>query len=192
MKAIVNESIPEKVTSLIGVPSWMLVLLPSLKKNGKSNIPCGLAWMQMFSIYGGVSFKPYKKLYEKLIPKIIFDIMKFIMHLKIFGIQDKNNSDELLLMLDYGIFYEFIPFNGYDEDSNKIIPLSKAIDINYAMVITTNAGLWRYNASDTIRFTCLSPYRNGVSRTCQKTFYKQSQEELYNWIMLKKFEKVHS
>ena len=62
-------------------------------------------------------------------------------------------------MLDYGIFYEFIPFNGYNEDSSKIIPLSEVkLNTNYAMVITTNAGLWRYKIGDTIRFTSLSPY----------------------------------
>ena len=90
-----------------------------------------------------LSFKPYKKLYQKLIPKNNFRYYEIYNASEgFFGIQDKNNSDELLLMLDYGIFYEFIPFNGYNEDSNKIIPLSEVkLDTNYAMVICSNAGL---------------------------------------------------
>ena len=126
MKAIVSESIPEKVTSLTGVPSWMLVLLQNvLKETGKTNISQIWPDAEVY-FHGGVSFKPYKKLYHKLIPKNNFRYYEIYNASEgFFGIQDKNDSDELLLMLDYGIFYEFIPFNGYNEDSSKIIPLSE-------------------------------------------------------------------
>ena len=77
-----------------------------------------------------------------------------------FAIQDKNNSDELLLMLDYGIFYEFIPMSNYQGENSKAIPLSEVKkDVNYAIVITTNGGLWRYLIGDTVKFTSIKPYR---------------------------------
>src|SRR5690606_31075057 len=80
------------------------------------------------------------------------------------AIQDQNNSSELLLMLDYGIFYEFIPMDGYGTPDQRIIPLAEVeLNKNYAVVITTNAGLWRYKIGDTIRFTSLNPYRIKVS-----------------------------
>ncbi|MDC1218215.1 GH3 auxin-responsive promoter family protein, partial [Flavobacteriaceae bacterium] len=114
--------------------------------------------------HGGVSFKPYRELYNKLFPKNGFQFYEIYNASEgFFGIQDRNNSDELLLMLDYGIFYEFIPFHLNSSDE-KIIPLSEVeIGINYALIITTNAGLWRYQIGDTIRFTCLSPYRIKVT-----------------------------
>ena len=81
-----------------------------------------------------------------------------------FAIQDHNNSSELLLMLDYGIFYEFIPMNTYGTSDEKVIPLSEVeLQKNYAVIITTNAGLWRYKIGDTVRFTSISPYRIKVS-----------------------------
>ena len=193
MKAIVSESIPEKVTSLTGVPSWMLVLLQNvLKETGKTNISQIWPDAEVY-FHGGVSFKPYKKLYHKLIPKNNFRYYEIYNASEgFFGIQDKNDSDELLLMLDYGIFYEFIPFNGYNEDSSKIIPLSEVkLNTNYAMVITTNAGLWRYKIGDTIRFTSLSPYRIQVTgRT--KHFINVFGEELIIDNAEKALEKVCS
>ena len=103
----------------------------------------------------GVSFEPYKNLYSKLFHQKILNILKFLMPLRGFlVIQDQNNSSELLLMLDYGIFYEFIPVNGLE---NEIVSLADVeLNTNYEMVITTNSGLWRYRIGDTIKFTCLN------------------------------------
>ena len=165
MKAIVAESIPEKVTSLAGVPSWMLVLLQNvLKETGKENITEVWPDAEVY-FHGGVSFKPYSTLYKNLFPKSDFRYYEIYNASEgFFGIQDQNDSDELLLMLDYGIFYEFIPFQGEEEDERNIIPLSDVeLNQNYAMVITTNGGLWRYKIGDTIKFTSLSPYRIQVT-----------------------------
>jgi hypothetical protein len=164
MKAIVEESIPEKVTSLAGIPSWMMVLLQNvLEETGQQTITDIWPNAEVY-FHGGVSFKPYRELYNKLFPKNGFQFYEIYNASEgFFGIQDRNNSDELLLMLDYGIFYEFIPFHPNSSDE-KIIPLSEVeIGINYALIITTNAGLWRYQIGDTIRFTCLSPYRIKVT-----------------------------
>ena len=81
-----------------------------------------------------------------------------------FGIQDTSEADEMLLMLDYGIYYEFIPFTELDREDPVVVPLS-AVEVgkNYAMVISTNSGLWRYKIGDTVRFTSLSPYRIKIS-----------------------------
>ncbi|MEK9613010.1 MAG: GH3 auxin-responsive promoter family protein [Flavobacteriaceae bacterium] len=165
MKAIVNESIPEKVTSLAGVPSWMLVLLQNvLEETGKETIHDVWPEVEVY-FHGGVSFKPYQKLYNQLFPKSNFRFYEIYNASEgFFGIQDRNNSDELLLMLDYGIFYEFIPFDLNGNQKNKTISLSDVeLNQHYAMVITTNAGLWRYKIGDTIRFTSLSPYRIQVT-----------------------------
>ena len=164
MKAIVEESIPEKVTSLAGIPSWMMVLLQNvLEETGQQTITDIWPNAEVY-FHGGVSFKPYRELYNKLFPKNGFQFYEIYNASEgFFGIQDRNNSDELLLMLDYGIFYEFIPFQPNSRDE-KIIPLSEVeIGINYALIITTNAGLWRYQIGDTIRFSCLSPYRIKVT-----------------------------
>jgi hypothetical protein len=165
MKAIVAESIPKKVTSLAGVPSWMLVLLQNvLKETGEKTITDVWPDAEVY-FHGGVSFKPYRQLYEDLFPKSNFRFYEIYNASEgFFGIQDRNDSDELLLMLDYGIFYEFIPFEGETADEQNIIPLSEVVlYTNYAMVITTNGGLWRYKIGDTVRFTSLSPYRIKVS-----------------------------
>ena len=87
--------------------------------------------------------------------------MKLIMLRKdFFAIQDRNNSEDLLLMLDYGIFYEFIPMDAFGKEGEEAIPIWEVTTgVNYAMVITTNAGLWRYKIGDTVRFTSLNPFR---------------------------------
>ena len=165
MKAIVAESISEKVTSLAGVPSWMLVLLQNvLKKTGKNTITEVWPDAEVY-FHGGVSFKPYRELYKGLFTKPDFRFYEIYNASEgFFGIQDRNHSDELLLMLDYGIFYEFIPIKGDKENDSEIIPLSDVtLNTNYSIVISTNGGLWRYKIGDTVRFTCLFPYRIQVT-----------------------------
>ena len=162
VKAIIKESMNQKVTSFAGVPSWMLSLLQQvIEKTGKDHI---LEIWQDAEVYfhGGVSFEPYRNLYNKLFPSKDFKYFEiFNASEGFFAIQDQNSSTELLLMLDYGIFYEFIPVNGSE---SEIVSLADVkLNTNYEMVITTNSGLWRYKIGDTIKFTCLNPYRVKVT-----------------------------
>ena len=161
MEAIIKETIYEDITSLVGVPSWMLVLLNRvLEITGKDNILEVWPNLEVF-FHGGVNFNPYKKQFEDLIPSNTFKYFEIYNASEgFFAIQDRNKSDDLLLMLDYGIFYEFIPMENFDEDVWKAIPLQEVeLDKNYAIVISTNAGLWRYMIGDTVKFTSVSPYR---------------------------------
>ena len=161
MDIIVDATIKENITSLAGVPSWMLVLLNKvLEKTGKDNILEVWPNLEVY-FHGGVNFNPYREQYKKMIPKKGFKYYEtYNASEGFFAIQDKNNSDELLLMLDYGIFYEFIPMDEYNGEDSKAIPLSKVKKgVNYAMVITTNGGLWRYLIGDTVKFTNTKPYR---------------------------------
>ncbi|HMC02110.1 MAG TPA: GH3 auxin-responsive promoter family protein [Flavobacteriaceae bacterium] len=165
MQAIVDETIIENVTSLTGVPSWMLALLNNaLETTGKTNLFEIWPYLEVY-FHGGVSFTPYKDQYKAILPKKDFRYYEIYNASEgFFAIQDKNNSNELLLMLDYGIFYEFIPMDTYGTDSEKIIRLSDVEkDKNYAVLITTNAGLWRYKIGDTVKFTSTNPYRIKVS-----------------------------
>ncbi|VAV82421.1 putative auxin-regulated protein [hydrothermal vent metagenome] len=165
MQAIVDETINENVTSLTGVPSWMLVLLNNvLETTGKKNLLEIWPNLEVY-FHGGVSFTPYVDQYKSILPKKDFKYYEIYNASEgFFAIQDKNDSSELLLMLDYGIFYEFIPMDNYNTPQEKVIPLSEVEKgINYAIVITTNAGLWRYKIGDTVRFTSLNPYRIKIS-----------------------------
>ncbi len=165
MKAIVEETVHENVTSLAGVPSWMLVLLNSvLEHTKKSNIL--EIWPNLEAYFhGGVSFTPYIDQYKTILPKSNFQYYEIYNASEgFFAIQDRNNSNELLLMLDYGIFYEFIPMDTYGTLQQRVIRLNEVEKgKNYALLITTNAGLWRYKIGDTIRFTSTNPYRIKVS-----------------------------
>lgn len=161
MEAIINETINENITSLVGVPSWMLVLLNRvLEKTGKDNILEVWPNLEVY-FHGGVNFNPYREQYKKLIPKDDFLYYEtYNASEGFFALQDENGSFDLLLMLDYGIFYEFIPMDEYDGENSKAIPLSQVEEgVNYAIVITTNGGLWRYMIGDTVKFTSLDPYK---------------------------------
>jgi len=166
MQAIVNETIHENVTSLAGVPSWMLVLLNNvLETTGKKSLFDVWPNLEVY-FHGGVSFVPYEDQYKNILPyKKDFKYYEIYNASEgFFAIQDQNHSNELLLMLDYGIFYEFIPMDVYATALEYAIPLSEVeLFKNYAIVITTNAGLWRYKIGDTVRFTSLSPYRIKIS-----------------------------
>ena len=165
LPAIIKESSLENVTSLAGVPSWMMVLLnKTLEENKKTNILEIWPNLEVY-FHGGVSFDPYKEQYKNLFPKSDFKYYEIYNASEgFFALQDRNDSNELLLMLDYGIFYEFIPMDTFGKDNQKVIPLSEVeIGKNYALVITTNSGLWRYLIGDTIRFTSLNPFRIKVT-----------------------------
>lgn len=179
VNAIIEETKSENVTSLAGVPSWMLVLLNQvLNKTDKKNIIEVWPNLEVY-FHGGVNFMPYIEEYKKLLPKKGFKYYEIYNASEgFFAIQDKNYSEELMLMLDYGIFYEFIPMKNYGTKKQKIIPLNEVNkNENYAIVITTNAGLWRYVIGDTIRFTSVYPYKIKITgRT--KHFINAFGEEL--------------
>ncbi|MBK8599528.1 MAG: GH3 auxin-responsive promoter family protein [Flavobacterium sp.] len=163
--AIIEESKNENVTSFAGVPSWMLVLMNKvLEDTGKSNLMEIWPNLEVY-FHGGVSFEPYREQYKKILPSSSFKYYEIYNASEgFFAIQDLNNSSDLLLMLDYGIFYEFIPMSVFGTSDEKAIRLSDVeIDVNYAILISTNAGLWRYLVGDTVRFTSLSPYRIRVT-----------------------------
>ena len=165
LKAIIKESTQENVTSLAGVPSWMLVLLNNvIEETGKENLFQVWENLEVY-FHGGVSFNPYKGQYKKLFPRKSFKYYEIYNASEgFFAIQDRNGADDLLLMLDYGIFYEFIPMDAYGTERQQAIPLWEVkVGVNYAIVITTNAGLWRYKIGDTVRFTSTDPYRIKVT-----------------------------
>jgi hypothetical protein len=151
----------ENVTSIYGVPTWTVVLIKKILELKNANDILEV-WpnLQLF-VHGAVSFLPYQRLFQELIPS---DNMRYMETYNasegFFGIQDKKKSGELLLMLDYGIFYEFIPFEEIHKEDPKVISLEEVeIGKNYAMIISTNAGLWRYMIGDTIKFTSKYPFR---------------------------------
>ena len=148
----------EDVRTISGVPSWMLVLFQKiLEVKRADNISQVWPNIELY-MHGGVNFLPYKNQFEKLIPKGINYLETYNASEGFFGIQDQKNSDEMLLMLDNGIFYEFIPME--EIDKSKAIPIWEVEKgKSYAMVISTNAGLWRYIIGDTVAFTCVKPYR---------------------------------
>ncbi|QSE98294.1 GH3 auxin-responsive promoter family protein [Fulvivirga lutea] len=169
----------ENVTTLSGVPTWTILLLQRIMEiKGVDNILEVWPNLEAF-FHGAVAFTPYRELFKKLIPS---DKMHYWETYNasegFFGIQDQIGSEELLLMLDYGIFYEFIPFDEIHKEHPKVLSLSEVeIGKNYAMIISTNAGLWRYNIGDTVKFTSVEPYRIKISgRT--KHFINAFGEEL--------------
>ncbi|OAZ02952.1 GH3 auxin-responsive promoter family protein [Flavobacterium succinicans] len=165
MNAIIKETVNENVTSFAGVPSWMLVLMNKiLEETGKNNLVELWPNLEVY-FHGGVSFDPYREQYHKILPKNNFKYYEIYNASEgFFAIQDLNYSSDLLLMLDYGIFYEFIPMDTYGTSNQKVVRLADVeLFKNYAMVITTNGGLWRYLIGDTVRFTSLNPYRIRVT-----------------------------
>ena len=150
----------EDVTNITGVPSWTMVLLKRiLEITGKSNIREVWPNLELF-IHGGVSFTPYRNQFHKLIDGPMNYLETYNASEGFFGIQDRNGADDMLLMLDYGIFYEFIPMSEHDQQETQPVTLEQVVTgTNYAILISTNAGLWRYKIGDTVTFTCTDPYR---------------------------------
>lgn len=171
----------ENVTSLAGVPSWMLILLKRiLVKKKAASIHEVWPNLEVY-FHGGVSFTPYKEQFKELFGSSKVDFMEMYNASEgFFGIQDQPGSDEMLLMLDYGIFYEFIEVKhlGTESEHKHVIHLENVKhNVDYAMIITTNAGLWRYQLGDVIHFTSTNPYRFKISgRT--KQFLNVFGEEL--------------
>lgn len=172
-------TIEENVTNIVGVPTWTVVLIQRiLEITGKKHIHEVWPNLEVF-IHGAVSFEPYEALFKKLAPSKKMNYLEtYNASEGFFGIQDRVDSRDLLLMLDYGIFYEFIPIEHVDEEHPDTIGLEEVeLDKNYAMVISTNAGLWRYLIGDTVKFTNLDPFRIRITgRT--KHFINAFGEEL--------------
>ncbi len=162
---ITRTAIKENITNFAGVPSWYLTLIKHiLQYTGKSNLLDVWPNLEVF-FHGGISFTPYRDIYRKLIDGSQMHYMEtYNASEGFFGIQDDPERTDMLLMLDYGIFYEFIPAGETGRESPRAYSLGEVeTGINYAMVISTNGGLWRYLVGDTIVFTGTSPYRFCIS-----------------------------
>jgi hypothetical protein len=158
---IAHEAIRENVTNLSGVPSWMLsVMNRVLEITGKDNLSEVWPNLEMF-FHGGVAFTPYREQYKKLIPSANMHYMEtYNASEGFFGIQDDPSDLSMSLMLDYGVFYEFIPMDEIENPNPHVLPLwGVETGRNYAMLISTSSGLWRYMIGDTVRFTSTNPYK---------------------------------
>lgn len=165
LKKITESTINENVTNISGVPSWYLVLIKQiLEYTGKSNLLDVWPNLEVF-FHGGISFTPYRDQFKKLIPGDKMNYMEtYNASEGFFGIQDDPARNDMLLMLDYGIFYEFVPSDKFRSSSPPAVTIGEVeTGVNYAMVISTNGGLWRYMIGDTIIFTSIKPYRFRIS-----------------------------
>lgn len=179
VEKIAQATIDVNVTNIAGVPTWNLVLAKRiLEITGKNNLL--EVWPNLeFYFHGAVNFNPYREQFKKLIPSDKMYYMEtYNASEGFFGIQDQPNSEEMLLMLDYGIYYEFLPMEDFHKENPKTLGLDQVeLNKNYALIISTNAGLWRYMIGDTIKFTSLDPYRIQITgRT--KHFINAFGEEL--------------
>ncbi len=177
IEKMARETMDRNVTSITGVPTWTTVLLQRiLELKGKESIIEVWPNLEIFS-HGAVSFEPYRPLFERLIGAPIYYLENYNASEGYFAIQDQEHDHGMMLLLDHGIFYEFLPTSG-SESSQKPVPLHEVKEgVNYAVIISTNSGLWRYNLGDTVKFTSTDPYRVIISgRT--KHFINAFGEEL--------------
>lgn len=178
IERLMAETLHRNITNISGVPSWMLVLMNRmLEQTGKGNIHEIWPNLRLF-IHGAVSFEPYREPFSNLFPHPEMTYLEtYNASEGFFGITDRAGADDMLLFLDYGIFYEFVPAEEYENPTNIIRLEDVEIGKNYAMIITTNSGLWRYMIGDTVKFTSKAPYRIKISgRT--KHFINAFGEEL--------------
>jgi len=179
IEKIAHETMNHNVTNISGVPSWTLVLIKRiLELANASNLKEVWPNLEVF-FHGGVSFNPYRTQYEKFLPQGSINYMEtYNASEGFFAIQDQTDSEEMLLMLDYGIFYEFLPLENLEDENPKTLTLDEVEKgKNYALIITTNGGLWRYLIGDTVIFTSTDPYRIKITgRT--KSFINAVGEEL--------------
>jgi len=176
---IAREAMNRDVTNLSGVPSWMLsVLNRVMELSGKQYLNEVWPNLEVF-FHGGVAFTPYRSQYEHLIPSSRMHYMEtYNASEGFFGLQDDPLDPAMSLMVDYGVFYEFIPMDEFDSPSPTVVPLwGVETGRNYAMVISTSSGLWRYIIGDMVRFTERDPYKFVITgRT--KSFINAFGEEL--------------
>lgn len=158
---IAHECLHKNVTNISGVPSWMLsVLVRVMELSGKQHLEEVWPNLEVF-FHGGISFTPYRKQYEQLITAPRMSYMEtYNASEGFFGIQDDPADKSMLLMLDYDVFYEFIPMDEFGSDNPTVVPIEGVeTGRNYAMLITTSCGLWRYLIGDTVEFTSTNPYK---------------------------------
>jgi len=165
LELMAESTLDHDVRSISGVPSWMLVLLKKiLKKSKKENLKEVWPKLEVF-FHGGVKFDPYREQYNHIIhDESMIYMNTYNASEGFFGIQDQKDSDDLLLLLDYGIYYEFLPIKEIGKENpgtKQLYEVEKGV--NYAMIISTNAGLWRYQIGDTVTFTSTSPYRMQIT-----------------------------
>lgn len=180
IEKMANATVNEDVTNISGVPTWTVVLINHLfKKTGKNNLLDIWPNLELY-VHGGVSFVPYRDQFKKLIPSSGMNYLEtYNASEGFFGVQIESNRDDMLLLTDYGIYYEFIKQDElYTTDNPKTYTLEEVeADTNYAVIISTNAGLWRYLLGDTIKFNTVNPYRFKITgRT--KLFINAFGEEL--------------
>ena len=164
IEKLAQNTINENVTSLAGVPTWTIVLIKRiLELSGKKYLKDVWPNLELY-IHGGVSFVPYREQLEKLIGKPINYLEIYNASEGFIAGQDKPNEEGMLLYTDHGIFYEFMPAEEYGKEDPQTIGLKDVVlNKNYALVISTNGGLWRYLIGDTIQFTSLLPYKIKVT-----------------------------
>lgn len=179
IEKMARATIHDNVTNISGVPTWTIVLAKKiLELTGKANLMEVWPNLELY-IHGAVNFGPYREQFKQLIPSDeMYYLETYNASEGFFAIQDQRNSSEMLLMLDYGIFYEFLPMEHFDEENPVTKTLGEVeLHKNYAIIISTNGGLWRYMIGDTIQFTSLSPFRIKITgRT--KHFINAFGEEL--------------
>ena len=161
IEAIANNTISTNVTSLSGVPSWMLVLIKRvLEKTGKTSLEEVWPNLEVF-FHGGVAFTPYREQYKQVIQSSRMHYVEtYNASEGYFGTQSDLSDPAMLLMIDYGVFYEFIPMEEVDKENPKAYCLEEIeVGKNYAIVISTSCGLWRYMIGDTVKFTSKYPYK---------------------------------
>ncbi|MCH8535255.1 MAG: GH3 auxin-responsive promoter family protein [Flavobacteriaceae bacterium] len=163
VNAIVEETIHENMTVISGIPSWVQTYFEKLHQKTGKTIKEIFPNFDLF-IYGGVNYEPYRTKFEELIGTQLPSIELYPASEGFFAYQDKQNVEGMLLLLNAGIYYEFIKADDFQEDQPKIYEIGEVeTNVNYVMIISTNAGLWRYNVGDTVMFTSTAPYRVKVS-----------------------------
>lgn len=163
VKAIIAETRDEKMTVIAGIPSWVQMYFEQLVQQTQKPVGDQFPDFSLF-VYGGVNYEPYRPVFEKLIGRSVNSIELFPASEGFFAYQDQPNKPDLLLLLNNGIFYEFVEVSEFNNKSPRYHTLATIkINVNYVMVISTSAGLWRYNLGDTIVFTSTDPFRLRVS-----------------------------
>jgi hypothetical protein len=163
VNAVVEETKDQDMTVIAGIPSWVQMYFEKLQETTNRNIGELFENFELF-IYGGVNYEPYRKKFESLIGRRVASIELFPASEGFFAYQNSQKDKGLLLLLNAGIFYEFVKADEFSSENRKRITLKDVVkDVDYVMIISTNAGLWAYNLGDTVRFTSLSPFKLIVS-----------------------------
>ena len=159
IEAIIEETLPEDMRLISGIPSWAQMYFERLQAKTGKTISEIFPNFSLF-VFGGVNYEPYRKKFEEMIGKKVDSLELYPASEGFIAFQDRQDEKGLLLLLDYGIFYEFIPADEFNDETPTRISLEEVkMGINYVLILNTNAGLWGYNIGDTVAFTSLKPYR---------------------------------